>query len=334
MAEACPSSTATNQSKEVHELLLEVDALAKSPGTRWAEKRGRDRRKFHTDCQVYYLSPAGAAVRMTTATTRDISMGGVGFVSQEHFPRKTALLFAITVSAGNTRRLTGEAAYSRRVKEGWYLTGMKFGPVEEEILTQAAQQGVPDQVSPTDTSSLHDAVSEEKAAKAPRGKRERALTVLAAASASRTMSRDTIAKVVTLAMSSDHAVRRAAIPVLMQVPGSEGALALIELLDDPNATVQAEAADALGRLRTTRAIEPLRDLLRHKDDDVALRAAEALGRMNDQSGIRVVARILRGDTSLNRRAARALGAIVGHPFRATTEGVAAARCYLKAKKVK
>ena len=224
--------------------------------------------------------------------------------------------------------------YSRRVSEGWYLTGVKFAALDDDVLARAAREGALTEAPATDSSDRPGPDSGRKVATAPTGHRERALAVLAAAGASRVVSRETATKVISFCMSSDHVVRRATIPLLMQIPGPEGTLALIDLLRDPNATVQAEAADALGQLRTTRAVEPLRRLLRHPDETVALRAAEALGRMNDQSGIRLVARLVRGDTALKGRAARTLGVIIGHPLRATTEGVEAARRYLKANKIK
>jgi hypothetical protein len=334
MAETCASSAATDQAREVSELLQEVDALALAQGARWAEKRDRTRRKFNAEFEVYHLSPDGAGMLKTTATARDISLGGVGFVAPHHFARNAPLLVEVTLSAENAKRLTGMVVYSRRVKEGWYLTGMKFGPVDDETLTRAVREGLPADVPASDSPGRGIDDAGGTPAKAPLGQRERALAALAAAGASRLVSRDRISKVVSLSMSSDHVVRRAAIPVLMQIVGHEGTLALIELLEDANANVQAEAAEALGRLHASQAVEPLRQLLKHNDEAVVLRAAEALGRMNDQSGLRLVARWVRGDTSLNRRAARTLGVIVGQPFRATTEGVAAARRYLKAKKIK
>jgi HEAT repeat protein len=238
------------------------------------------------------------------------------------------------LSAENVKHLTGKVVYSRRVSEGWYLTGVKFAALDDDVLTRAVREGAVNEAPAVDASDRRDADSGRKLAPVPPGQRERALAALAAAGASRVMSRETAAKVISFAMSSDHVVRRATIPVLMQIPGPEGTLALIELLRDPNATVQAEAADALGRLCATRAGEALRRLLRHPDETVALRAAEALGRLNDQSGIRLVARLVRGDTALKGRAARTLGVIIGQPLRATTEGVDAARRYLKANKIK
>ena len=77
------------------------------------------------------------------------------------------------------------------------------------------------------------------------------------------------------------------------------------------------------------AIEPLRDMLRQGDDDLAIRAAEALARMRDWSGKRIILRLLIQEGPASRRAARALGLLVGRDFRACAEGVVAAREYVK-----
>jgi HEAT repeat protein len=169
---------------------------------------------------------------------------------------------------------------------------------------------------------------------APISKREQALAVLAAAGASCSISKNTVNKVILLAGSPDQAVRHATIPVLMQIPRGQAVQVLVRLLGDVNPSVQVDAADALGQLQATEAAEPLRELLRHEDPEVAIRAAETLGKMDDRSGLGVLARYVRSDTSLNRRAARALGIMLGQRFRPNAEGVAAARRYLKVNKIK
>ena len=315
-------------------LLRELDAYAQSQETRWGEKRNRGRRQFHAPCEVYYPAPDGATVHKTNATTRDISEGGLGFVAAHHFSRNVPLLVAVTLLTEHVKNLTGRVVYSRRVNEEWYLTGVKFAALDDDVLTRAIREGTLTEAQAAHAADRPGSNSGRTLATVPAGQRERALAVLAAAGASRIVSRETATKVISFSVSSDHVVRRATIPVLMQIPSPEGTLALIELLHDPNPTVQGEAAEALGRLRATRAVESLRRLLRHADETVALRAAEALGRMNDQSGIHLVARLVRRDTALKGQAARTLGVIIGQPLRATTEGVEAARRYLKVNKIK
>ena len=128
-------------------------------------------------------------------------------------------------------------------------------------------------------------------------------------------------------------MRQATIPVLMQMAHAGGVLALMQLLDDPHKDVQCDAVDALGKLHATRAIATLQRLLQCDDPDLSPRAAETLGKLGDQSGFRIARDYLVVDTPLNRRTARAIGAILGQPFHATAEGVASARCYLQAKKL-
>ena len=333
--ERANSAVANRQQQDVRDLLREIDSRSAALQRCWAEKRNVDRRKLQTSCRVHHFSPDGTAVVTTVGTTRDISLGGMGFVTNKHFARGRPVLVMIAVSDDNTKHLTGKVVYSRCIREGWYLTGIKFGPVDDTKLTASSPQKTADDALPADGPAGESGrETKTSSMEASRGARERALGVLAAAGAARNMSKQTIAKVVMMSISADHVVRRATIPVLMQITGPEGVMALIDRLNDANATVQGEAAEALGQLRATQAIGDLRKLLRHHDREVALRAAEALGRMDDKSGLRVAARQVHGDDPLNRRAARVLGTIVGQPFRATNEGVAAARRYVKANRIK
>jgi HEAT repeat protein len=157
---------------------------------------------------------------------------------------------------------------------------------------------------------------------------QQALQQLASRSFTSRLTRERMQKVITWSMAADHVVRRATIPVLMQIGSGMATQALVRLLDDPNHTIQGEAAEALGQVRDTTAIEAIRNLLQHPNEDVALRAALALAQMKDKSGLRVASRILQSDSPLNRRAARTLGVIVGRGFRPNSVGLAAARKYL------
>lgn len=147
-------------------------------------------------------------------------------------------------------------------------------------------------------------------------------------------SRDTIDKVVRLARGSDHMLRRASISALVQISGPSGYLTLIELLNDPNPSIQGEAAEALGTLGIDQAIEPLKDLLSRDDGNVALRAAVALARLKDSSGRALAIRRVREDGPHAGLAAFALGLIEGCRFRPNRGGVEEARRYLKRRKIK
>ncbi|MCH7926218.1 MAG: HEAT repeat domain-containing protein, partial [Planctomycetes bacterium] len=110
------------------------------------------------------------------------------------------------------------------------------------------------------------------------------------------------------------------------------ALALINLLRDPNASIQGEAAEMLGHLDDERAITPLTELLEHRNVELALRAAEAMGRLGDQSGLQVAVRFLRSDHEHTPLAARAFGTILNERFRPGERGVTEARLFLKRRK--
>ena len=332
--ERANSAVANRQQQEIRELLRDIDSRSADLQGRWAEKRNVDRRKLQTSCRVHHLAHDETTVLTMVGTTRDISLGGMGFVASEHLARGRPVLVTITISDNKAKHLTGTVAYSRCIREGWYLIGVKFGPVDGKLTASISQKAADDAPSPGGPANEPGREAKTSSMEASRGARERAMGVLAAASAARTMSKQTIAKVVMMSISSDHVVRRATIPVLMQITGPEGVMALIDRLNDANATVQGEAAEALGQLRATQAAGDLRKLLRHSDREVALRAAEALGRMDDKSGLRVAARQVHGDDPLNRRAARVLGTIVGQSFRPTNEGVAAARRFVKANRIK
>ena len=268
--------------------------------------------------------------------TRDLSIGGLSFVSEEHFQRGDPLGVTILGPDNKDKHLIGKVVYSRYARDGWCLTGMRFGPVDDERLAVVAQVGPTVRTTATRRTPPCQAEPADKKDDIQQlvGKRERALAMLAAAGASHVMSKETINKVVTLSMSPDRVVRRATIPVLLQIPRRGATLVLVQMLNDPNPSVQIDAADALGQLRVAEARAPLKELLRHSDHRVALRAAEALGNLGSKDGLRLVARLVRSDEPINRRAARALGVILGQPFRPNNEGVATARRYLKAKRIK
>jgi len=312
----------------VSAILEQIDLLAASQDERWAEKRGTPRRRFSTDCAVLHVPQGSQDPRLTFGHTRDISVGGLGFLAREHFVRGQALFAVIGLPDGKNKELTGRVAYCRRIEDGWYLTGLQFCRIEEPLLTRQAY----DQARAKRNECASSQVSAEAKADASApttSRREQALKMLAALGKQPLRSPEVVAKVVAMSMWPNHMVRRATIPVLMQIISRDGTAALIRLLEDSNASVQAEAAEALAQLRVTDAIQPLRGLLQHRDDEVALRAAAALGRLGDTSGVRVIGRVLHTDSHLARRAAYTLGMVVGRKFRANAEGVTEAREYLK-----
>jgi HEAT repeat protein len=231
----------------------------------------------------------------------------------------------LALSSTPPRHLSGSVVYSRRVREGWFLTGLRFGRTQDARL----QSETYDQIKAIDVREANqrgaDAVPD--GATTPR---ERMLRQLLSASVAARTTKEMADKVILASMCNDHVVRQASIAVLLKVGGQQAILSLIRLLNDDNPHIQGEAAQALGLMRASQALKPLRALLRQPDEDIAVRAAEALGRLGDQSGLRLVIRLLLKESQLTRRAARALGAIVGKEFHPNAEGVEQARGYVQA----
>lgn len=112
-----------------------------------------------------------------------------------------------------------------------------------------------------------------------------------------------------LASEEEQSARR----VLSEALISQGEVALaaiVATLKDDRWPVLRNAAQLLGEIRATAAIEPLRALLRHSDLRVRREALRALTRIGGSSVISIIARILQGDDSeLRRQATLCLGAI-------------------------
>jgi hypothetical protein len=296
-------------------LLHDLEQTRADGDRKWTDKRTHRRQRAHLRCEVRYVAPDGH-VRAAKAVTRDLSQGGVGLISDVHFRRRAPLVLVINAKDGTTRKYAGLAAYSREVRTGWYLTGVQFGAVDPALLN-AEPVLLPDKPtadSPRDFDDLSGRVE--------------ALKFLESFRAGWTPSKERTWRALECARSADHVVRRAAVPVLMQLAEEACADALIALLNDSNSLVQCDAAAALGELKERRAIARLQELLQDPDDELALRVAHALAQMQDASGMRVVSRIVGAETPLNRRAARTLGLLVGMEFRPNAQGVAAARAYL------
>jgi hypothetical protein len=127
--------TLSDDELEVLELLQEMDTRAEQTQRYGRKKRRSSRLKVRFPCQIRYLAPDGRAVLTTSGRARDISHGGLGFVAREQFRRWSPLLITLSLADQATKRLTGTVAYSQPVREGWYLTGVKLGPIDNASLT-------------------------------------------------------------------------------------------------------------------------------------------------------------------------------------------------------
>jgi len=309
--------------REIQELLLEVDEEAARQESRWAEKRAHSRKIVRTPCEVRFIGPDGESVRYVVGRTREISAGGLSFLSRQHLSRRTGILVTLSVINGKVRSLPAKVVYSRNVREGWYLTGTQFAAAEDSRLDPRNYSQTPATEADCDKQN---GAGEEDGKVTPR---RRMLQILAMASIPSQRTKNMVAKVIMASMSTDHVVRRAAIPVLLSIGGREGLVSLICMLRDSNPVIQGEAAEALGMLGSPEALEPLQQLAQNPEDEVAVRAAEALARLGSWSGKHVISRLLIREGPVSRRAARALGLLVGCDFRPNAEGVEQARKYLR-----
>jgi len=312
-----------DEEQEIQGLLEEVDEQSGRQESRWTEKRSHVRRPMRTFCEIRFIGPDGETVLYTVGKSREISAGGMSLLSREHFARHAHVLVTLSVLPGKRRSLPAKVVYSRAVRERWYLTGVQFAPSSDDRLSAESY----DRITPLEAMSLRAAA--QPGEETERSNRRRMLQILATASLPGQRSKHLIAKVVLASMCSDHVIRRAAIPVLLSLGGKEPTLALISMLNDSNPLIQGEAAEALGMIGASQAIQPLREMLRQRDDNLTLRAAEALARMGDWSGKGVIIRLLLREGLASRRAARALGFLVGRDFRASAEGVEEAREYIR-----
>lgn len=311
------------QDREILEMLLEVDEQSARQDSRWSEKRAYARKTARIPCEIRFIGLDGESVLYTTGRTREISAGGLSFLSRQHFARRAGVLVTLSIIDGKIRSLSAKVVYSRCVREGWFLTGVQFGTSEDPRLDPRNYSQVVAKEVEYDKQKRAD---EEDGKLTPR---RRMLQILAMASIPSQRTKGMVAKVVMASMSPDHIIRRASIPVLQSIAGREGVVCLISVLRDSNPVIQGEAAEALGMLGNSEALEPLQRLLPHRDDGVAIRAAEALARLGNWSGKQVVCRLLAREGPASRRAARALGLLVNRDFRPNAEGVEQARRYLQ-----
>lgn len=110
---------------------------------------------------------------------------------------------------------------------------------------------------------------------------------------------------------TDPARRREVVQLLSSYPSSEVRGSLLGALEDPDAGVRAQAADAVGRVRLHEAVPRLLDWLDDTDPDMRAAAARALGQIAEERAVTSLVRLL-GDTHANvRRAAVAALAAIG-----------------------
>lgn len=315
------------------EILAEIDRNARGDVERWAEKRRAKRKRIRLKCSIHYICQRTDATRTAIGRTRDLSTTGMGVLCNIHFLRRTSIAITVPLHDGRTKQVCGKVTYSRLVREGWFLTGVRFERTTDKRLrtagnTSAKEQGRGD-VSEKGSNPLPTGKTHTKTVTA----RERALATLSAVQVSKGNTKQAMAKLAAMSVSPDHAIRKATVPVFMELGNRDGILGLISLLKDANSEIQGDAADALGTMRAVDSVGALKELLTTADAKVSLQVAAALGQIGDRGGLAFVVGYLNDDGPHTKLAARALGIIVGQNFRPTRQGVIEARRYINTNKL-
>lgn len=311
-------------------LLEELDQRAMPVGPDPLEQRTHTRNRFRTSCDVRFFGDDGRTVESTTARTRNISRGGLGFLSRHWFRRGDSVHMTLSLPNAPKSALAGKVTFSRAVRGGWYEIGLQFEPAgADHPLAPRPPAG---RSAKLGSAARKDVASEEREPPRPKSARESKLNMLAIARAAARHSEDAQEAIKQLAASPDVVVRARATEALSDVGGPSGYACLIKALSDDNDEVRVNAIGALDALGCEPAADALQALLTDPSVPIRLRAASALGRSGDLSGMPIVLRCLFGDSSHARRAAMAYGAIVGQKFRPNAAGIAEARRYYKARK--
>ena len=95
--------------------------------------------------------------------------------------------------------------------------------------------------------------------------------------------------------------RRVDIPQTSGRVGDSNVEVIVKSLNDPSAEVRAQSAEALGRLRDNRAVEPLLVVLNDKDERVREKAVVALGNFSDERIFDPLVNFILKDSNANLR---------------------------------
>lgn len=313
-----------------------LDSQNRAPASRSNDADSSDRR-LQAPCTISLdriRTPTAAA---WTGKIHGVTEDGAAVLVERRIAAGSFVWIEVRLPEGGTAQLTGHVVDSTALNQSWYLTRIRFSDtgsssIPAEADHRSARIEHVGRAKTTPTVVQVKGTQEPEVRSDMEDRRERDLRMLRSVARNGISNKETFHDVARLTISPDHIVRKATIPALFQIRGSEAALALINLLRDPNASIQAEAAEMLGHLDDERAITPLTELLEHRNVELALRAAEALGRLGDQSGLQVAVRLLRSDHEHTPLAARAFGTILNERFRPGQRGVTEARLFLNRRK--
>lgn len=313
-----------------------LDSQGRAPASRSNEPDSSDRR-LQAPCTISLdriKTPTAAA---WTGKIHGVTEDGAAVLVEKRIAPGSFVWIEVRLPEGGTAQLTGHVVDSTALNRSWHLTRIRFSeagssplPVASDSRSEHTEREGRAKTKPTVGRT---AIPQEPEVRSDmEDRRERDLRILRSVARNGISNKESFRDVARLTNSPDHIVRMATIPALFQIRGSEAALALINLLRDPNASIQTEVAETLGHLDDERAIAPLAELLEHRNVEVALRAAEALGRLGDPSGLKVAIKFLRSDHEHTPLAARACGVILKERFRPGLRGVTEARLFLKRRK--
>jgi len=125
------------------------------------------------------------------------------------------------------------------------------------------------------------------------------------------MNNDIDGLITALRYKKDYFVRKTAADALGQIGNTRAVESLINTLNDEDYRVQHAAAFALGKIGDVRAIDPLITTLSDKDENMRISAADALGQIGDNRAVDPLITALKFDKGwlVRKNAALSLGRI-------------------------
>lgn len=290
------------------------------------------------------------------AAVEDLSRSGAGIVVTHPLYRGEILNIEIPAATDESVWVRGAVAWCRRNASGSFRVGVRF---LNRIPPGVIHKDVP-LVSCFDLSEVivvSDSVSDDKPVSTsepnttddPKGAHEPAtppqrnpsasasaepqhpLAALERAMKSREISSQDAKAVIELSRMSDPDLRRMSVEAVARIHTPTGRSALMALLRDPDDSVRLQATSIV----VAKRLEDLNFALKPQLDDpvpqIALQAAAALAGSGDLEALKVIVRALDGERDEARQAASLLGRAVGQRFPANSEGIKAARGYVKAR---
>jgi hypothetical protein len=119
---------------QVREILDHIDGQARALGERTENRRSWLRKRLRVSCLIRYASRDDRTIQTTAGKTRDLSRVGLGVLTKVQFPAHTDVHVTLALGDEKTGVLTGKVVYSRGLRSGWYLMGVKLQPIADRRL--------------------------------------------------------------------------------------------------------------------------------------------------------------------------------------------------------